>query len=56
VWVNQAGDLAGPPIPQSAVANRVELAQGLAAGGFAVALAALGGLARQNLDKRQRTA
>jgi hypothetical protein len=56
VWVNQAGDLAGPPIRQSAVANRVELVQGLAAGGFAVALAALGGLARQNLDKRRLAA
>ena len=32
--------------------DRTELAQGLAAAGFAVALAAIGGLARKSLDKR----
>jgi hypothetical protein len=52
VWVNQAGDLADPPMRQPEIADRTELAQGLAAAGFAVALAAIGGLARKSLDKR----
>jgi hypothetical protein len=53
VWViNQAGDLADPPMRQPEIAGRTELAQGLAAAGFAVALAAIGGLARKSLDKR----
>lgn len=54
VWVNEAGELADPPMRQSEVANRTELAEGLAAAGFAVALAAIGGLARKSLDKRRR--
>lgn len=54
VWVNEAGDLADPPMRQSEVADRTELAEGLAAAGFAVALAAIGGLARKSLDKRRR--
>jgi hypothetical protein len=37
---------------QPEIAGRTELAQGLAAAGFAVALAAIGGLARKSLDKR----
>ena len=52
VWVNQAGDLAHPPLRQPDIADRTELAQGLAAAGFTVALAAIGGLARKSLDKR----
>jgi hypothetical protein len=52
VWVNQAGDLADPPLRQPEIADRTELAEGLAAAGFAVALAAIGGLARKSLDKR----
>ena len=52
VWVNQAGDLADPPMRQPEIANRTELAEGLAAAGFAVALAAIGGLARKSLNKR----
>ena len=54
VWVNEAGDLADPPMRQSEVADRTELAEGLAAAGFAVALAVIGGLARKSLDKRRR--
>jgi hypothetical protein len=54
VWVNEAGDLADPPMRQSEVADRTELAEGLAAAGFAVALAAIGRLARKSLDKRRR--
>ena len=52
MWVNKAGDLADPPMRQPEIADRTELAQGLAAAGFAVALAAIGGLARKSLDKR----
>ena len=52
VWVSQAGDLADPPLRQPEIAGRTELAQGLAAAGFAVALAAIGGLARKRPDKR----
>ena len=56
VWVNHAGDLADPPMPQAAIADRVVAAQGAAGVGFAVALAAIGGLAHKNLDKRRRAA
>jgi len=52
VWVDQVGDLADPPLRQPEIAGRTELAQGLAAAGFAVALAAIGGLARKSRDKR----
>jgi hypothetical protein len=52
VWVNQAGEPAHPPLRQPEIAGRTELAQGLAAAGFAVALAAIGGLTRKSLDKR----
>jgi len=52
VWINQVGDLADPPMRQPEMTGRTELAQGLAAAGFAVALAAIGGLARRSLDKR----
>jgi hypothetical protein len=55
VWVSQAGDLADPPMRQPEIADRTELAEGLAAAGFAVALAAIGGLARNSLDKRAAT-
>jgi hypothetical protein len=52
VWVSQTGDLADPPLRQPEIAGRTELAQGLAAAGFAVALAAIGELAHKSLDKR----
>jgi hypothetical protein len=52
VWVNQAGELADPPLRQPEIADRTELAEGLAAAGFAVTLAAIGRLARKSLDKR----
>jgi hypothetical protein len=52
VWVSQAGDLADPPLRQPEIADRTELAQGLAAAGFAVVLAAIGELTRKSLDKR----
>jgi hypothetical protein len=52
VWVNQAGDLADPPMRQAEIANRTELAQGSAAALFAVGLAAIGRQARQSLRRR----
>jgi hypothetical protein len=52
VWVSQAGEPAHPPLRQPEIADRTELAQGLAAAGFAVALATIGVLARKSLDKR----
>jgi hypothetical protein len=56
VWVNQAGDLAGPPMLRTKIANRTELAQGLAAGLFAAGLGAIGWRARRQLDQRRITA
>jgi hypothetical protein len=52
VWVNQAGELADPPMQQPEVAERTELAQGLAAAGFALVLTAIGTLARKSLSRR----
>jgi hypothetical protein len=54
VWINQAGDVVAPPIRQAAIANRVELAQGLAAAGFAAGLGAIGWLTRRSLDRPAR--
>jgi hypothetical protein len=56
VWVNQAGDLAGPPMQETKIANRTELAQGLAAGLFAVGLGAIGRWAGRRLDQHRITA
>jgi hypothetical protein len=53
VWVTPAGDLADPPMRQREIADRTELAEGLAAAGFAVALAAIGGLVRRSLNVYQ---
>jgi hypothetical protein len=53
VWVNQAGDLADPPMRHAQVSNRVELAQGSAAALFAVALAAIGRKTHHSLDGRR---
>jgi hypothetical protein len=52
LWVNQAGDPSDPPMPQSEMAERTELAQGLAAAGFALGLTAIGTLARKRLSQR----
>ena len=38
VWINQAGDMVAAPMRQAEIASRVELAQGLAAAGFAAGL------------------
>jgi len=56
VWINQAGDVVAPPMRQAEIANRVELAQGLAAAGFAAGLGVIGWLTRQSLDRRRQAA
>jgi hypothetical protein len=56
VWVNHAGDLADPPMQETKIGNRTELAQGLAAGLFAVGLGAIGRRAGRRLDQRRITA
>jgi hypothetical protein len=53
VWVNQAGDLADPPLRQTEIADRTELAQGSAAALFAVGLAVIGRQARQSLRRHR---
>ena len=55
VWVNQAGDLADPPMRQAQIADGTELAQGSAAALFAVALAMIGWQAHHGFN-RHRTA
>jgi hypothetical protein len=56
VWVNQAGDLAAPPIQQAEIADRVELAQGSAAALFAVGLAVIGQQAHQAVNRHRLAA
>jgi hypothetical protein len=53
VWVDQAGDLADPPMGQAEIADRTELAQGSAAALFAVGLAMIGRRARRSLGRRR---
>ena len=56
VWINQAGDVVVPPMEQAEIARRVELAQGLAAAGFAAGLGVIGWLTRQSLGRRRQAA
>jgi hypothetical protein len=56
VWINQAGDVVAPPMQQAEIASRVELAQGLAAAGFAAGLGVIGWLTRQSLGRRRQAA
>ena len=56
VWINQAGDVVAPPMQQAGIANRVELAQGVAAAGFAAGLGVIGWLTRQSLGRRRQAA
>lgn len=53
---NQAGDVVAAPMRRAEIASRVELAQGLAAAGFAAGLGVIGWLTRQNLAWRQQAA
>jgi hypothetical protein len=54
VWINQAGDAVAPPLRQAEIAARVELAQGLAAAGFAAGLGVIGWLTRQSVNRRRQ--
>jgi len=56
VWINQTGDVVAPPMRQAEIASRVELAQGLAAVGFAAGLGVIGWLTRQSLGRRRQAA
>jgi hypothetical protein len=56
VWINQAGDAVAPPMEQAEIAHRVELAQGLAAAGFAAGLGMIGWLTRQSMGRRRQAA
>ena len=56
VWIDQAGDVAVPPMEQAEIARRVELAQGLAAAGFAAGLGTIGWLTRQSRSRRCQAA
>lgn len=56
VWINQAGDVVTPPMQQDAISRRVELAQGLAAAGFAAGLSVTGWLAHQGLNRHRPAA
>jgi hypothetical protein len=54
--VDQAGDLADPPMQQAEIADRTELAQGSAAALFAIGLAVIGRQAHRSLDRRRMAA
>jgi len=56
VSINQAGGVVATPIRQAEIASRVELAQGLAAAGFAAGLGVIGWLTRQSLARRRQAA
>ncbi len=53
VWVTEAGDLTARPTPERQIANRTELAQGVAAALFAVGLGTVGRRAHRQLGQRQ---
>ena len=48
--------MVAPRMQQAEIANRFELAQRLAAAGFAAGLGVIGWLTRQSLDRRRQTA
>jgi hypothetical protein len=56
VWINAAGDVVTPPMQQDAIARRVELAQGLAAAGFAAGLGVTGWLTHRGLNQHRQAA
>jgi hypothetical protein len=53
VWVNQAGQLTGPPLNAGQFAGRAELSEGLAVVGLASVLLVIGLLVRWVLDRRR---
>jgi hypothetical protein len=56
VWVNQAGQIADPPLTASEVAAQADLAETLTVGGLALLLITAGWLARRALDRRRMAA
>jgi hypothetical protein len=56
VWINQAGQLADPPLQNGQVVRRVQLAVGSAVGGLALTLIVVGWLIRCSLDRRRMAA
>jgi hypothetical protein len=56
VWINQAGQPAGPPLQHGQVVRRVQVAAGCAVGGLAVTLIVAGWLIRCFLDRRRMAA
>ncbi len=53
VWVDQAGQLANPPLTRDQVAGRTQLVAGAAVAGLALVLAVAGWLTRRALDRRR---
>jgi len=56
VWTDQAGQLTSPPLSQTELASRAQLAAGGAVGGLAVALLVAGWVIRRFLDRRRLAA
>ncbi len=56
VWVDRAGQLAGPPLSRGQLAARAQLAAELAVGALGIALAAASWLTRRLLDRRRMAA
>jgi hypothetical protein len=56
VWVDQAGQLADPPLSRVQLTARVQLARELAGGALGIALAAANWLTRWLLDRRRMAA
>jgi hypothetical protein len=56
VWVNDAGQLADPPLGRAQLATRAQLAEELTVGVLAITLTVIGWLARRCLDRRRMAA
>jgi hypothetical protein len=56
VWTDQAGQLTGPPLSQTQLVSRAQLAAGGAVGGLAVSLMVAAWLIRGFLDRRRLAA
>jgi hypothetical protein len=53
IWVDRTGRLTGPPLSGDLMTGRTQLAAGVAVGGLAAVLAAVGWLVRRSLDRRR---
>ena len=56
VWVNQAGQLTGPPLEHSQVVGRADMSKALGVAAVAVTLILVGWLGRRALDRRRLAA